>query len=44
VGNRGTPKEAPAAYLERSPLTYAGGLTRTPPLLYWSHLDDFVPI
>ncbi len=39
----GTPEEVPEAYAARSPLTYATDLTRTPLLLYWSHLDDIVP-
>lgn len=39
----GTLADAVDAYWKRSPLAYTGKLSRTPLLLYWSHLDDIVP-
>ncbi len=39
----GLPDEVPAAYEERSPLSYVDGLAHVPTMLYWSDRDLIVP-
>lgn len=39
----GPPSDHLAASRERSPISFPEMLTKTPLMLYWSHLDDIVP-
>lgn len=39
----GTPAQLPEEYARRSAITYAARMTRTPFMIYWSHLDPIVP-